>query len=102
MTALPGWTPAIIKLPVSFSVGHWRFSYRQCPNLNLREISESESEANSTHFETSCRVQSFLVPYEGMVESTCYDNVDESLMLEPQYEGMIKSKLYDYTEWNRY
>ena len=34
---------------MSISVGHRRFNYPQCPNLNLREISESESEANSTH-----------------------------------------------------
>ena len=33
----------ILKLPVSYA------NYRWCPNLNLREISESESEPNSTH-----------------------------------------------------
>ena len=33
--------------PVSISIGHWRFNYCRCPNLNLKEISESE--ANSTH-----------------------------------------------------
>ena len=47
MTALPGWTLVIIKLPVSISIGRQRFNYCLCPNLNLREISESESEANS-------------------------------------------------------
>ena len=36
MTALPGWTPAIVN-------------YCWCPNLNLRQISESESEALVTH-----------------------------------------------------
>ena len=49
LTALLGWTPAIIKLPVSINIGHRRFNYHRYPNLNLREISESESEANSTH-----------------------------------------------------
>ena len=49
MTALLGWTLVIIKSLVSISVGHQRFNYHWCPNLNLREISESESEANSTH-----------------------------------------------------
>ena len=39
----------IIKLPVFISVGHRQFNYRWYPNLNLREISESESEANNTH-----------------------------------------------------
>ena len=39
----------IIKSLVSISIGHRLFNYRRCPNLNLREISESESEANSTH-----------------------------------------------------
>ena len=34
---------------MSISVGHQQFNYQQCPNLNLREISESESESNSTH-----------------------------------------------------
>ena len=29
--------------------GHPRFNYRWCPNLNLREISESESEAQGIH-----------------------------------------------------
>ena len=31
------------------SVGHWRFNGCQCPNLNLSQLSESESDANSTH-----------------------------------------------------
>ena len=37
------------KSPVSISIGHRRFNYHQCQNLNLREISESESDPNSTH-----------------------------------------------------
>ena len=49
MTALLGWTLATIKSPVSISIGHQQFNYHWCPNLNLTEISESESEANSTH-----------------------------------------------------
>ena len=49
LTALPAWTVAIIELPVSISVGHWQFNYHGCPNWNLRKISESESEADSTH-----------------------------------------------------
>ena len=51
MTALPGWTLVIIKSRVSIGVGHshWWFNYGWCPNLNLREISESESEANNTY-----------------------------------------------------
>ena len=53
MTALLGWIPVIIKSLVSISVGHQQFNYCLCPNLNLREISESESEANSTH-DISC------------------------------------------------
>ena len=50
MTALPGWTPVIVKLLVSISVGHPRFNYRWCPDLNLRQISQSESEAQGIHF----------------------------------------------------
>ena len=49
LTALLGWTLVIIKSPMSISVGHPQFNYCRCPNLNLREISECESEANSTH-----------------------------------------------------
>ena len=35
--------------PVSINAGHQRFNYRWCPNLNLSEISESESDALRIH-----------------------------------------------------
>ena len=35
----------IVKSQVSISIGHPQFNYHWCPNLNLREISASESEA---------------------------------------------------------
>ena len=31
------------------SDGHQRFNGHQCPNLNLSQLSESQSDANSTH-----------------------------------------------------
>ena len=49
MTALLGWTPVIVKLLVSITIGHLWFNYRGCPDLNLRQISQSESEAQGIH-----------------------------------------------------
>ena len=40
---------SVIVFILVFYGGHPRFNYRQCPNLNLRQISESESEALVTH-----------------------------------------------------
>ena len=53
LTALLGWTPAIVKSLVSISVGHPQFNYCRCPDLNLRQISLSESEAQGIHISCS-------------------------------------------------
>ena len=39
----------VIVFILAFKAVHRRFTCRWCPNLNLRQLSESESEANSTH-----------------------------------------------------
>ena len=40
----------VIVFILVFNAGHRWFTCHRCPNLNLRQLSESESEANSTHF----------------------------------------------------
>ena len=46
---------SVIVFILVFYGGHLQFNYRQCPNLNLREISESESEALVTHGDVGLR-----------------------------------------------
>ena len=41
---------SVIVFILVFNAGHSRFTCHQCPNLNLREISESESDALRIHF----------------------------------------------------
>ena len=67
MTALPGWTPVIVKLLVSYANGHQQLNYRWCPNLNLREISESESETQGIHHFTGpvCLPNKHTSSYKG-------------------------------------
>ena len=40
---------SVIVFILVFNAGHRQFTCRRCPNLNLREISESESDALRIH-----------------------------------------------------
>ena len=40
---------SVIVFILVFKTGHRQFTCSRCPNLNLRQLSESESDDNSTH-----------------------------------------------------